>query len=278
MQLLLKNSTTWRDTPPTEDSRRRAIIKEWIIAFGANYATQKSVAIDEQSGQVYEKLWTAELADIPVDALEAVFRNAMRANKFWPTIADIRAQYDVAAEMSGAEEWESMLEYCRLWVHPDMKFEHAPALSPELDHAARAAGGVLAIRECPRDRLHFLKTAFLEDLARIRKSGDLVALLPSSKLRKQLTDVARLPWLSPAPPKAMLPAVKLDPLNAEQVEQFADVVEAEIEKRKTQRLSPVKNDIDLAEEARRQIQALKDRGLLDRNWQPGAKPNAGVAA
>jgi hypothetical protein len=92
---------------------------------------------------------------------------------------------------------QPLLDYCREWVHPDIQFSRAPELPPEMDHAARAAGGVHFLRECSHEELGWRKKAFIEDLQCSRKNGDFGGLLTGGELRKLLRKVAS--------PAALLP-------------------------------------------------------------------------
>jgi len=88
------------------------------------------------------------------------------------------------------DELQALLDYCSEWVHPDIHFSRAPSLPPEIDHAARSAGGLQFLRACSREELGWRKKAFIEDLQRSRKTGDLAGLLTGGELRKLLKKAA----------------------------------------------------------------------------------------
>lgn len=128
------------------------------------------------------------------ETLEPLFRTALKSCKFFPKISDILQPLQAVERVDLENEWQSLLDYCREWVHPDIQFSRAPQLPPEIDHAARAAGGVHFLRWCSHEELGWRKKAFIEDLQRSRKNGDLAGLLPGGELRRLLRKAA-----SPAP-------------------------------------------------------------------------------
>jgi hypothetical protein len=124
--------------------------------------------------------------------------------KFFPTLADVLEPLKAVEQIDFEDEWQCLLDYCREWVHPDIRFSGAPSLPLEIDHAARAAGGVQFLRECSKEELGWRKKAFIEDLQRSRKTGDLAGLLTGGELRKLLKkagpSVALLPAAIPYTP------------------------------------------------------------------------------
>ncbi|MBZ5701005.1 MAG: hypothetical protein LAN84_04090 [Acidobacteriia bacterium] len=139
------------------------------------------------------------LADLEPDVLDAACRRAMQTCKFFPAPAEIRAQIETAQQGAFEDEWQALLDYCCEWVHPDIRFSGTPSLPAEIDHAARAAGGVHFLRECSQEELGWRKKAFIEDLSRSRKTGDLAGLLTGGELRKLLNRAAQPAKQLPAP-------------------------------------------------------------------------------
>jgi len=73
-----------------------------------------------------------------------------------------------------------------------------PELPRDIDHAARAAGGVYYLESCSTEDLVWAKKRFIEDLARQRKTGDIAGFLPGSELRALLSAAAPRFQLPPA--------------------------------------------------------------------------------
>lgn len=120
---------------------------------------------------------------IDAKTLESLFQKALKACKFFPKIAEILEPLQAAEQADFEDEWQALLDYCREWVNPDIHFSGAPRLPVEIDHAARAAGGVRYLRACSSEELAWRKKAFIEDLQRSRKTGDLAVLLNGGELR-----------------------------------------------------------------------------------------------
>lgn len=165
------------------------LIKQWLFRFGVNF--EKDVA-------PILPLWLEAFGRMDAETLERIFKRALKTCKFFPKVADILEPLQAVEQADFEDEWQSLLDYCREWVHPDICFSGAPTLPPEIDHAARAAGGVQFLRECAKEELGWRKKAFIEDLQRSRKTGDLAGLLTGGELRKLLKKAA--------PSVALLPA------------------------------------------------------------------------
>lgn len=127
---------------------------------------------------------------IDAKTLESLFQKALKACKFFPKIAEILEPLQAAEQVDFEDEWQALLDYCREWVNPDIHFSGAPRLPVEIDHAARAAGGVRYLRACSSEELAWRKKAFIEDLQRSRKTGDLAVLLNGGELRRLLRQAA----------------------------------------------------------------------------------------
>lgn len=199
------------------------------MKFSANHQAQgKEPAVTAETLPVFVSLWSEGFSDIPTDALEAAFRSTLCRVRFFPTVADVRAQLEPAHAASYEAEWQALLDYMREWFHPDIVFSGTPSLPPDVDHAARAAGGLRFLFDCPGDKLVWAKKAFIEDLARTRTSGELAGLLPGGSLRavlqKARTEYAprlaapseQQPRIEKAAPPAARPATR--PLSAAEEE------------------------------------------------------------
>jgi len=122
-----------------------------------------------------------------------------------PTVAEILAPLESAAEGDGENEWQNVLEYVERYVYPDFVLRNAPPLPADIDHGVRAAGGLRYLESCSKHDLVWAKKRFCDDLARQRKTGDIAGFLPSSELRGLLDATAQhfqLPALSAKPQRS----------------------------------------------------------------------------
>ena len=168
--------------PLRDCSQTEKLARTWAVTFAELFCVSL-----EDRGARFVAVWVSALADLEPEALDAACRRAMQTFKFFPTPAEIRAPLQAVEQADFEDEWQALLDYCREWVHPDISFRGAPVLPAEIDHAARAAGGVHFIRECSQQELGWRKKAFIEDLQRSRKTGDhLAGLLTGGQLRTLL--------------------------------------------------------------------------------------------
>jgi hypothetical protein len=132
-------------------------------------------------------------ADIPEAILEAAFRKTIKTCKFWPKVADVREHIDGARKNAGTEageqKWIQLLEYIRLYIHPDIP-NRGPRLSERTANAVRAAGGLAYIRECSTDNLQWAKKRFIESYKRWDELQQDEYLLPAGEVKSLLTSVA----------------------------------------------------------------------------------------
>jgi hypothetical protein len=133
-----------------------------------------------KAGEVYGKLitdalilaWIEELGGYPVEQLAGMFRHTLRTwkpeyGRTFPTIADVlKPVEDSPAPQAEADlKWQRVLDYIRVYYSPDLPggaSRGAPTITPRTMHAIRCAGGLAEIADCPREHLHYRKTAFLE--------------------------------------------------------------------------------------------------------------------
>ncbi len=191
--------------PPSSSTSRQSkngLIKEWVLKFALNAGQ----TLDATAVGVYTALWCELFDDLPANVLQAAFRKAIRACRFWPVkVADILEHVDHAKETATSEAaeqaWERVLELRRRFWNPDMAggFSRGmPALSPRIERAARAAG-VFRDHET-LEALHvWAKKQFLESFARWDEAGESQNLLPDEEIKNLLAEVAQAKML-PAPP------------------------------------------------------------------------------
>jgi len=171
-----------RTSEPRATQSSKEAIRQFLVKAGEVYRQTLTAPL--------VSIWTEELSGYPASTLEPLFRNVLRTCKFFPTPADVLEPLKAVEQSDFEDEWQSLLDYCREWVHPDIHFHGAPELPGEIDHAARAAGGVHFLRSCSQEELGWRKKAFIEDLQRSRKTGDLAGLLTGGELRKLLRQAA----------------------------------------------------------------------------------------
>jgi hypothetical protein len=185
---------------PCEQQKRSSLLRHWLGLFALNAGQP----LDADALSVYASLWLEGFADLSDGVLEAAFKKTLATCKFWPVkIADVREHVESAEDSRAEDEWQNVLEYCRLHVNADLGMAHAPKLPADIAHAAASAGGLIHLESCPTDDLQWAKKRFVEDLARQRKAGDIAACLPDSPLGKLLEATAvrfALPAAPSVPP------------------------------------------------------------------------------
>jgi hypothetical protein len=155
-------------------------------------------------------LWLETFGAMDPHLLENLFQQAIRKYKWVPQVAEILEPIESAKEANVEEDWQALLQYVRDWVHPDIQFSRAPKLPAGLDHAARAAGGVLYLRECPHEELGWRKKLFIEDLQRTREIGKVAGILTGSELTTLLKQASiPIPQLAPPKQEQIQPEIKL---------------------------------------------------------------------
>jgi hypothetical protein len=159
-----------------------------------------------KAGEVYNRqitaalvaIWTEELAGYSPAVLAPVFRNVLRACKFFPTPADVLEPLTRAVKrdnLSAADTaWRNLIAYVNRWIDPDMpggKFRGAPEVPAEVDLAARAAGGMMYLRECSSTELPWRKKAFCEAFLRRRETAEHENLLTGGELSNLLRNLGK---------------------------------------------------------------------------------------
>lgn len=191
--------------PPSSSTSRNQsktdLVRVWILKFALNAGQ----TLDSTAVGVYTALWCESFDDLPANVLEAAFRKAIRACRFWPVkIADILEHVDNAKETATCEAadqaWERVLDLRRRFWNPDMPggFSRGmPELSPRIERAARAAG-VFRDHETVEALHVWAKKKFIESFIRWDEAGESQNLLPDGEIKHLLTDAAQAKAL-PAP-------------------------------------------------------------------------------
>jgi len=220
-------------------------------------AQGKEPAVTGETAPILAALWSEELADIPTEALDSVFKATIRTSKWFPTIADIRAQADSAQQTNCEDEWQAVLDYVRDWEWgdgPGGLLPGAPRLSVELDHAVRAAGGIRRLSECTREELVWAKKEFVADRTRMRQTGDLAGLLTGGEAKKILKEIT-----TPPARLQVAPAAKKEARTAQAPLPVPDPA-LKVESNRKRTASRELTHAELEEEARRQKAALVAKG------------------
>ncbi|PYT49503.1 MAG: hypothetical protein DMG44_10585 [Acidobacteria bacterium] len=160
-------------------------IRQFLVKAGEVYGRQITAPL--------VSIWTEELSGYPAATLAPIFRNVLRTCKFFPTPADVLEPLNKAAKRDNAttaeKAWQYTLDYCRRWISPDIPNPTGmPKLKPEIDAAARAAGGLLMLESCPASELQWRKKSFVEAFLRNRESAEHEELLTGGELGKLLRD------------------------------------------------------------------------------------------
>jgi len=157
-----------------------------------------------KAGEVYGRqitaplvsIWIEALASYRLEVLEGLFRQVVANCKFFPTPADVlepmKKAEEAGAPLAAEKKWCDVLEFCRLFVSPDIPIPaRAPKIGERTMTAIRAAGGLLWIEACSRDDLVWAKKAFIESYMAwdVFKRGE--HLLPDGEAKKLLAETAQ---------------------------------------------------------------------------------------
>lgn len=183
-----KNSLATISPPPTSKQAglsSEEAIRQFLVKAGEVYGKQLTAPL--------VSIWTEELVRYSPAVLAPIFRNVLRTCKFFPTIADVLEPLNKAAkrdnETTAEKAWQFTLDYCRRWISPDIPNPTGmPKLKPEIDAAARAAGGLYYLESCPTVKLEWAKKSFVEAFLRNRETAEHEQLLTGGELGKLLRD------------------------------------------------------------------------------------------
>ncbi|MGC1107111.1 MAG: hypothetical protein WA876_11280 [Candidatus Acidiferrales bacterium] len=204
-----QNALATTSKPPASPSNLLA--RKWIVVFGELFAREITPEL--------VSAWCMLLGDIEPRLLDQACDRTARTCKFFPTVADVRAQLDQAAatafELDAERAWHELLAWVKRFFHPDLGVTcSAPQLDPAIEFAARAAGGFRWLETCSESELQWAKKRFVEALSRQNKAGETAQLLGDGEAKRALR------------------ILKAGPLHAEQKRIVAVVIPG------TQRLSP----------------------------------------
>jgi hypothetical protein len=256
------------------------IARQALVKFATIYDREITSALAE--------IWDEQLRDIPADLLQ---RACDRVAKTWtsgfmPTPANIRAAIDHTrenAELVAADlKWQQVLEYCRVYLCPDMPggvTRGAPHILPRTMAGIRAAGGLVYIADCSLESLAWARKRFIEAYAMWDEIEHDKQLLLEGELKNLLCNAAQSKALLPPAPRPSFEELHargfkyseevaaVGALRDQAVDEITEAV------RKKLFGGPVRDrpEADLADELRRQKAALVERGWLA-SGQAGQNP------
>lgn len=141
-------------------------------------------------------VWIDALSGHKPETLKPLFRRAFAACKFFPTPADvlepIKQAQEAGVPVAANLKWNEVLEYCRLYVRPDLPIpSDARKITERTMTAIRAAGGLAWIESCSTDDLVWAKKAFVESYTAWETLKRNEYLLPDGPVKKLLSDAAK---------------------------------------------------------------------------------------
>jgi hypothetical protein len=174
-------------SPPPGSSEIERLAREWIVKFAELYG----VSLKDR-GPRFVDLWVSAVSDLEPRAFDSACRLAMQRCKFLPMPSEIRSLLDQADakgfDLEAETEWQKLLEWIRRNVFPDTGIRRgAPPLSPAVDHAAKAAGGIYFMQRCSEERLVWCRRDFLAAFKNFRETGQVEHLLRDGEAKKILS-------------------------------------------------------------------------------------------
>jgi len=157
--------------------------------------------------------WCEALSDLDLDAIDVACAQLEKTwtSGFLPTPGNVREQITRADAAGFAleteREWQYLLDWVRRYFIPDIGVaREAPALPPDVEHAALAAGGFRWLESCAESELQWARRRFGEALANLEQSRASEHLLTRAGAKRILASLARpvepkrLPAPSEKPP------------------------------------------------------------------------------
>jgi hypothetical protein len=166
------------------------VLAGWLRTFSRIYRHE----LMDDDIPIYADL----LSDLNAEMLTTACRRAVRVCRFFPTVADIRAQIDDAAakclELEAETQWQELLAWTQRNVYPDTGIsEGAPKLTPEVEHAARAAGGVRFLEHCTVDQLVWCRKTFIAAYKNVCETEQVEQLLGERQAKQILATLSAGP-------------------------------------------------------------------------------------
>lgn len=174
-------------------SRTAQIVREPVIRL-AESIRKGGAAYPLTS--ILTSLWVDvfALSNLTSQQIDAVFDEAGRSLKFWPSAAEVLGFISTAEKISNeakaAMKFEQVLQYIRHHFHPHLGVRGGPRISERTCRAINAAGGLAYLSECSKESLVFARKRFLEEYRRWEELKQDEYLLPDGKVKKLLADTA----------------------------------------------------------------------------------------
>jgi len=186
-------------TSQQPDSQIEKVVRKWLVVFGSLF--QREIT------PLLIGAWCELLADLDARMLEKACAEAARTCRFFPSPGEIRALLKQAEsnsfELKAETEWQKLLTWVSNNVFPDTGIRRgAPRLSPAVEHAAKAAGGVDFLERCSKHELVFARKTFLAAYANVHETVQVEHLLGDGEAKqilsrlKEGTDRKQLPSAS----------------------------------------------------------------------------------
>jgi hypothetical protein len=163
-----------------------ALIREWLFRFGVEHKEDVAPRLP---------LWLEAFGGMDADTLEKLFRRAIRSCKFFPRVAEILEPIESSplGQQEAELKWTRVLDYCRIYVTPDLPVpSYAPKITERTMTAIRAAGGLYWIQSCPSDDLVWAKKAFIESYAAWAVLKRDEYLLPDGPVKNLIAGIAEV--------------------------------------------------------------------------------------
>lgn len=178
-------------TCASRDSDRAALIRRWLVKFGAVYGREITPLLVAS--------WEEALSHISeVALLDRAFLGAERTcRQFFPTPADVLAQIADANtkgfQLQAEAAWEWALDVARRFYFPDLGLRGAPEIPPATEFAVQACGGWRRLHLCSEDDLVWCRKTFLERYTTLHETRAVEHLLGSGEARQILQRLAAGP-------------------------------------------------------------------------------------
>ena len=171
--------TEMDDNENPKPKRGSAAHEKRVIDFLKSWMQKLASAFNQEMTEARAAIYMEALIDIPVETLDAAFRNALHTCRFFPTIAEIRGftvkQLEAADLMNAEKAWTTFKSLYGHW-HPDVGFHGTlPKLDEAGEWAMRQIGGIARFHVSEIADEAFLRRDFIQAYQRYRETGGYLA-------------------------------------------------------------------------------------------------------
>jgi hypothetical protein len=172
-------------------SELTSVIRDGLFALATLYGRDINPA--------WVPLWLESLKDLSPQIVEMAFIELGKtfiptAAAAFPAPAHLRNVIARANEkiptLKAEHAWQELLDWIRTNYHPDLGIDRK---APELDaltwHAAKAAGGLRHLWECPTSELQWAKKRFIEYVMTARETGKAEHLLTDAEAKQLIASL-----------------------------------------------------------------------------------------